>query len=104
MGHRLMFTKNGIEAINAIENNSDIDLVLMDLKMPEMNGYEATKKIRKLNTSIPVIAITAFAFEEDRKRISNSDFDDYVVKPVDREILLTRIEKIIISKEQIKNQ
>jgi CheY-like chemotaxis protein len=72
----------------------------MDLKMPGMSGYEAAKIIRKSDPSLPIIAVSAFANEEDRKRASKEDIDDYIVKPVDRKILFSRIEKILSEKKR----
>lgn len=57
-------------------------MILMDLKMPIMDGYQATQEIRKDNTIIPIIAVTAFAFAEDEQRVSHSGFNGYVAKPI----------------------
>jgi PAS domain S-box-containing protein len=74
--------KNGKEAVEMFEANPDIDLILMDIKMPVMDGYEATSKIRTLNTSVIIIAQTAYAFSDDREKIIKSGCNDYLPKPV----------------------
>jgi CheY-like chemotaxis protein len=79
---------NGAEALDIFRSRDDIDLVLMDIKMPVMDGYCATKEIRKLNGNIPVIALTAFALEGDRERALEAGCTEYVTKPVNRDRLL----------------
>jgi signal transduction histidine kinase/CheY-like chemotaxis protein len=99
-GNILHFARSGEEAVEFISRHERIDIVLMDLKMPGMSGYEAAKIIRKSDPSLPIIAVSAFANEEDRKRASKEDIDDYIVKPVDRKILFSRIEKILSEKKR----
>jgi len=95
--YKLLRAKNGKEAINLVQNNSDIDAVLMDLKMPEMDGLEATKKIREFNLAIPIIAQTAYALFGDREKALNVGCNDYVTKPINKELLLEKIERLIKS-------
>jgi len=85
-----------IDAIEILEKNPDIDLVLMDMMMPEMDGYEAVKIIRKTPSisHIPVIAVTAQAMEEDRQKCLDAGAQDYVKKPIDVDKLLIAIEKL----------
>lgn len=78
---------NGIEAINTCKNNPDIDLVLMDMKLPGMNGYEATRKIREFNTEVIIIAQTAYALPGDRENSVLAGCNDYIAKPIDRKVL-----------------
>ena len=75
------------------------DLILMDISMPKLNGYQATEKIRKLDANVPIIAVTAYAYATDRKRILSSGFSDYVVKPISREALIETIEKHLDNNE-----
>lgn len=70
-------------------------IVLMDINMPKMNGYEATQKIREISPDIPVIAITAFAYAEDEQRILDSGFDAYTSKPIQPSKLRTQIVELI---------
>ena len=69
------------------------DWILMDIKMPVMDGIEATKKIKDCNPGLPVVALTAFALEFDKKRIFESGFNDYLVKPFHRKVLSTMLLK-----------
>lgn len=79
--YQLYHALNGQEAIDMFERYHP-DLVLMDIKMPVMDGFEATRKIRTLSESIPIIALTAYAFERDKEIARQCRFTDYVVKPV----------------------
>ncbi len=83
---------NGQEAIDICKNNKDIDLVLMDIKMPDVDGFEATREIRKFNKTIPIIAQTAFAMVGDQQKVKDAGCNDYISKPIERnelyEILL----------------
>ncbi|MBW8757948.1 MAG: response regulator [Burkholderiales bacterium] len=85
MGHRVHLVANGRLAVEAV-HHGDYDLVLMDLQMPEMDGMEATQAIRALGgafASLPIIAMTANAFDEDRQACLAAGMDDYVAKPID---------------------
>jgi PAS domain S-box-containing protein len=86
----LIRAKNGVEALKYCESGHSIDLVLMDLKMPEMDGYEATKKIKKIKPDLPVIAQTAFV--TDNEKAYNSGCVDIITKPFSRRSLLEKIE------------
>ena len=80
-------TVTGIETVKTVLNE-DINLVLMDIQMPEMNGWEATREIRKHKTDLPIIAQTAFAFENDKEKSMEAGCNDYIAKPVEKEKLL----------------
>jgi signal transduction histidine kinase/ActR/RegA family two-component response regulator len=88
--YKLFRAENGLEAVEFCKNNKDIDLVLMDIKMPVMNGFDALEEIRKINPKLPVIAQTAYALSGDVERIK-SVFDDYITKPINRQILIEKI-------------
>ncbi len=93
-GFRTDVAANGIEALQAL-NNCPYDLVLMDMQMPEMDGLEATSRIRKMQGAvarIPIIAITANAMKGDHERCLQAGMNDYISKPIDRGKLLERIE------------
>lgn len=81
---KVMHALNGLEAIKMVKSNPDIDVVLMDLKMPVMDGFEATAQIKKLQPDLPVIAITAFAMSGDEHRAMEIGCDFYIAKPVSR--------------------
>ncbi|MFO7655589.1 MAG: ATP-binding protein [Bacteroidales bacterium] len=95
-GAKLISFKNGQEIVHFFSRNDheNIHLVLMDLKMPKMNGFKATQLI-KSKKNIPVIAQTAFATAEDLKKIKQAQFDDYIIKPIKADMLLEKIRKFI---------
>jgi len=80
----LILTENGSEAVKKHNETPDIDLILMDLKMPEMGGYEATKIIRKQDNDIPIIALSAFAFDTEINKALANGFNAYVSKPINK--------------------
>ncbi len=87
---RLLRAVNGREAVELCKANENINLVLMDIKMPEMNGYEALEEIRRFKPALPVIAQTAYALPPDVERLKKS-FSDYVTKPINRHLLMEKI-------------
>ena len=84
------YARNGVEALEMAEELS-VDVVMTDIKMPYMDGLEATRLIRGYSKDIPIIALTAFAFESDRERAIEAGCNDYLTKPVSQEA----IEKIL---------
>lgn len=84
----LLFTKDGIEAIEMVMKNLDIDLVLMDIRLPRMDGIEATSKIKQINPEIPVIIQTAYAMDSALYEAKNSGCDGFITKPIDIRALL----------------
>lgn len=84
---------DGVEALEACKNNPDIDLVMMDINMPNMNGHEATKQIRQFNKNVIIIAQTANAFDSDRKVAMESGCNDFISKPIIKNELLGLINK-----------
>jgi PAS domain S-box-containing protein len=87
--------ENGLDAVNMCKNRRDIDIILMDIKMPVMDGIEATRQIKIMKPEIPVIAITAYAYDTDKKRLLESGFDEYLPKPLKRESLLKMINQFL---------
>jgi hypothetical protein len=85
--------KTGFEAIEVCRNNPDLDLVLMDIKMPEMNGYEATRQIRQFNKDMVIVAQTAFALTGDREDAIAAGCNDYISKPIRKDKLVEVILK-----------
>lgn len=95
MFKKIIYAKNGIEAIELCKNKPEIDLVLMDLKMPKMNGFEATRAIRKFNKDLLIIAQTAYAMFGDKEKALEAGCNDYISKPINKKLLLELINKSI---------
>ncbi|WP_053179064.1 response regulator [Sunxiuqinia dokdonensis] len=91
---KIFWAKNGKEAVDLFKKET-IDLILMDLQMPEMNGYEATRIIKGLNPDMPIVAQTAFAMSDDREKALEAGCDDYLAKPIKSKDLLNTVEKFI---------
>lgn len=91
--HKVYYAKNGQEAIDLCRENEDIDLVLLDIKMPYKNGYEAFHAIKIMRPSIPIIAQTAYAMTSDIMKTMEAGFSDFISKPIDKEKLFFLIEK-----------
>lgn len=91
----ILHAKNGLLAVELFRENPSINLILMDIKMPEMNGFEATATIRKENTSIPIIAQTAFATKEDKIKAITSGCNDFIAKPIDRKEMIDLLHRYI---------
>jgi len=89
----LIWALNGMDAIDKVNENSDIDIILMDIKMPEMDGLSATRIIKQINSKIPIIAQTAYAMVEDKSKCINAGCDGYITKPINQKLLLSTIDK-----------
>jgi len=92
-GREVITVRTGIEAIEMCRTNPDTDLILMDIQMPEMNGYEATRQIRKFNKDIIIVAQTAFGLAGDREKAMEAGCNDYITKPINKDELLSIIRK-----------
>lgn len=90
-----LIATDGIEAVHLCKENPDIDFVLMDIKMPELNGYEATKIIRKFNKDMIIFAQTAYALPGDREKALAAGCNDYISKPYSQSELTGLIDKYI---------
>ena len=91
----IISVENGTEAVRACFENPEIDLILMDIQMPIMDGYEATRRIREFNTEVIIIAQTAYALSGDNKKAIEAGCNDYVSKPIKTDNLLNLISKHI---------
>ncbi len=89
----VLIARNGLEAVNICRNNPDIDLILMDIKMPEMNGYEAAKQIRVFNKKVIIVAQTAYALMGDKEKSIETGFNDYISKPFKKVTFTELMEK-----------
>ncbi len=93
--YEIIRAENGQIAVDIALENPTIDIVLMDIKMPIMNGYEAFEKITIIRPNLPIIAQTAHASEEDKEKINSLGFTDYITKPINKELLLEMVSKYI---------
>lgn len=92
---RVIHAWNGKEALALYQEHPEIVLILMDIKMPVMDGQTAMNEIRKMNPGIPIIAQTAYSFEQEKQNILESGFDEYIPKPIKKEELWEKIQKFI---------
>lgn len=92
---KLIRGSNGPETLQLFKENPQIDLILMDIKMPEMDGCDVTKEIRKLNTDVPIIAQTAYALEEEKTKSLEAGCNAYITKPINKKDLLCLIDSYL---------
>jgi signal transduction histidine kinase/CheY-like chemotaxis protein len=95
MNLTLIHTKDGIETVETCKSNPDIGLVLMDIKMPCMDGHTAALKIREFCPNMPIIAQSAYALQHEIDKYSGAAFDDYITKPINEKELLQKVKKYI---------
>ena len=91
----VLLVTNGVDAVETCHNNPDIDLVLMDIKMPLMDGYEATKQIRRFNKDMIIIAQTAYSLSYDRQNALEAGCNDYISKPYSQAVLIGLMNKCL---------
>jgi len=84
----LLHAWDGSEAVEVVKSHPNISLVLMDIKMPIMDGYEATRQIKQIRPELPVIAQTAYALSQERKQALEAGCDNYITKPIDKELFM----------------
>jgi len=94
--------KNGLEAINIAESEENLDLILMDIKMPEVDGFEAAKYITSIKPELSIIAQTAFAMDGDKAKCIKAGCCAYITKPIDKQKLLILMEKYLTDKNRVK--
>ena len=92
--HHVSHTFTGFEAVELCRQKNSFDVILMDVKLPGIDGYETTRRIRDYNTEIPILAVSAFAFTEDHERAIKAGCNDYITKPVNKDVLLRRLEQL----------
>ena len=91
----VLWVENGRDAIDTVLNNDTIDLVLLDINLPLLNGYEVVKQIKAKKPDLPVIAQTAYALGGDREKSIAAGCDDYVSKPISISVLLKKIDAFL---------
>ena len=94
-GATIIWAQNGEECVSLFKENRDIGLILMDMQMPVKDGYAAAREILKIDSTIPIVAQTAFSMDDERERILNTGCTDYIAKPIDRIELLNKIASVI---------
>ncbi|MBK7627114.1 MAG: response regulator [Bacteroidales bacterium] len=97
-GVSILMARSGYEAIELVKSTPDIDVILLDMQMPEMNGIEATKEIRKIRKNIPIIAQTAFVFEDDKDIVIEAGCDACLIKPIRKDHLITIMSSFVKSR------
>ena len=94
-GVQILHATNGVQAVELCKTITKIDLVLMDLKMPEMDGIEATREIRKFNRKVPIIAQTAFVLDSELQTCIEAGCNDHITKPIDIKEFLEKVDKYL---------
>ncbi len=97
----LIWAMDGEEAVELCQQHNDIDLVLMDIRLPKMDGYEATRRIRKFRNDLPIIAQTAYVMEKNKHKVLDAGCNDLITKPIDKNILLDKVHKYIIKNNKM---
>ena len=103
MGHKVTVANNGLEALDAVEKNN-FDIIFMDMQMPEMDGLEATQQLRRYGCELPIIALTANAFDSDRKLCISAGMNNFATKPLNRNVLSEMIQKYCSNNLDLKEQ
>lgn len=98
-GYGVDIANNGFDAENMVKKNN-YDIILMDIQMPEMDGMEATKRIKEINKNVPVLAMTAYALQGDREKFLSLGMDGYISKPIKVETLVEEIEKCLTHEDE----
>jgi CheY-like chemotaxis protein len=94
---QILYAENGIEAVKTYQQNPNIDLILMNIQMPKMDGFEATRQIRYFNKEVIIIAQTETAYEYVRDKMKVAGCNDYIRKPIEKELLFELIKKYFIN-------
>ncbi|MCK5846281.1 MAG: response regulator [Bacteroidales bacterium] len=97
---KTIWLKDGQEAVDYVTNNNTVDLILMDIRMPNLNGLDATKLIKEINPNIPIIIQTAYVVGKEYDSIVESGCNDYFFKPIVVKELYEKIEKQFLIKDQ----
>ncbi len=94
LGRDIIYAKTGVEAVEASKRNPDIDVILMDIRIPGIDGYEATRQIRKFNKEVVIIAQTAYGLSGDREKAIEAGCNEYIAKPVTKDKMVGMIKNV----------
>ncbi|MFO7722382.1 MAG: response regulator [Bacteroidales bacterium] len=86
---KLLWAKDGRESIDMVRENPHIGLILMDIRLPELDGYEATRQIKAIRPSVPIVAQTAYVMSNEKGKVLQAGCDDLIVKPIRLKVLLS---------------
>lgn len=92
---KLLWAMDGEKAVEMARNDDSIDIILMDIRLPKLNGYDATKKIREIRKDVPIIAQTAYVMPEEKGKVIEVGCNDLITKPIAKEVLLETVSKYI---------
>jgi two-component system, cell cycle response regulator DivK len=92
---QLLWAKDGLQAIEMCKEYESIDLVLMDIRLPKLDGYEATKQIKLFRPNLPIIAQTAYVMSNEKGKVLQAGCDDLITKPIRLNVLITTVAKYI---------
>ncbi len=95
MSAEIIHASDGKEALEKFQQNPDIGLILMDIKMPVMDGLEATRQIKDIKRNVPIIAITAYAMTGDEDKALEAGCDGYLTKPINKKQLFEKIAEFV---------
>jgi signal transduction histidine kinase/ActR/RegA family two-component response regulator len=104
LSKEVIIARTGNAAVEICRKNPELDLILMDIRMPDLNGYEATRRIRKFNNDVVIIAQTAFGLFGDREKAIEAGCNDYIAKPINKADLLSLVQKHLYNKSRITEQ
>ncbi|MCH6256829.1 response regulator [Puniceicoccaceae bacterium K14] len=93
--HTIIRAENGLEAIKIVQSRDDIDLILMDIRMPVLSGYDASKRISKLRPEIPIIIQSAYAMSKDIQKAKEAGCCSFIAKPIDPQKLISVVNKFL---------
>ncbi|MDX9771315.1 MAG: ATP-binding protein [Tenuifilaceae bacterium] len=100
ISREILHAASGAETLRIARENSDIDLIMMDIRMPEMDGYEATQQIRQFNKDVVIIAQTAYGYTNDREKALQAGCNDYISKPINKMLLMDKIARQFREKQR----
>lgn len=98
---KLLWAMDGEKAVEMASENNNIDLILMDIRLPKMNGYDATREIRKFRKDVPIIAQTAYVLPEEKGKVLAVGCNDLLTKPLKKDDLLEMVHKYIEPTEDL---